>query len=132
MNTFDDNSLDYQRYDFYHMVSRIVALFIEFYVDLFMLWLLYRFMKPQKIVVNDRTEASALLFAHDGKRAKKILLEWCTDKEELRQREMLINKHKGFIDFVLKDWAAEIATETAVTLEFINQKDRETFYDYAK
>ena len=34
------------RYQYYETVTALVELNIEFYVDLFLLWLLYRFMKP--------------------------------------------------------------------------------------
>ena len=33
---------------------------------------------------------------------------------------------------MLKDWAAEIATEAAITLEFMDQADRDSIYKYAK
>ena len=54
------------RYAYYDAVDILVQKFIEIYVDLFLLWLLYRFMKPQKMLKDGRTEASALLFAHDA------------------------------------------------------------------
>ena len=45
------------------------------YVDLFLLWLLYRFMRPQRIDNDGLTEASTLLFAHDVTNAEKIIFE---------------------------------------------------------
>ena len=33
---------------------------------------------------------------------------------------------------MLDDWAKEMATEQAVTLEFMNQTDRDSIYKYAK
>ena len=77
-------------------------------------------MRPQTVLKNGKTEASAILFAHNGKEAKKMLIEWHKGEEEKRQSDNLSEKHQDFIDFVLKDWAAEIATEAAVTLEFID------------
>ena len=38
------------------------------------------------------TEASALLFAHDVKLAKKMLIEWHTREEEKRQNDNLKKK----------------------------------------
>ena len=87
----------------------------DFFVDLFLLWLLYRFMKPQRVHVDGKTEASALLFAHDGKEAQKLLLNWFTGDDEKLQK-----RHKDFIDFVIKDWITEIVLETSVTLEFMD------------
>ena len=89
-------------------------------------------MKPNKILQDGKTEASALLFAHDNQRAQQILLDSHTEQEELRQSEKLEKQHTEFIDFVLKDWAAEIATEAAITLEFMDQADRDSIYKYAK
>ena len=37
---------------------------------------------------------------------------------------MLEKKHREFIDFVIKDWIAEITTETQVTLEFMDRSER--------
>ena len=54
------------RYAYYDAIDILVQKFIEIYVDLFLLWLLYRFMKPQKILEDGKTEASALLFAHNA------------------------------------------------------------------
>ena len=112
---------------YYYQASRIAQLNVEIYVDLFLLWLLYRFMKPQKIFENGKTEASTLLFAHDGKRATEILRQSYFDDEETRHTEIMDKKHKEFIDFVIKDLANEIATESAVTLEFMDQSERDSF-----
>ena len=89
-------------------------------------------MKPQKVLLDGKTEASTLLFVHDGKRARNLLLEQHREEEELRQSQTLEKKHKEFIDFVLQEWAAEIPTEAAVTLEFMNQSDKDSIYKYAK
>ena len=45
------------------------------YVDLFLLWILYKFMKPQRELKDGRTEASVLLFAHDAAAAERSLLD---------------------------------------------------------
>ena len=41
---------EFYKFDYYEAVADLVSLNIEFYVDLFLLWLLYRFMKPQNIL----------------------------------------------------------------------------------
>ena len=38
--------IDAYRYKYYGQITSLVRLNTEFYVDLFLLWLLYRFMKP--------------------------------------------------------------------------------------
>ena len=104
----------------------MVQLNAEFYVDLFLLWLLYRFMKPQANLKDGRTEASVLLFAHDGKRAQVTLLRSYTGNDEQTKRELLERNYKEFVDFVIKDFIADITTETSVTLEFMDRSERES------
>ena len=104
----------------------LVKLNLEFYVDLFLLWLLYRFMKPQKNSQDGRTEASVLLFAHDGKRAQEILFGSQTSDGEQKKVESFQRNYKEFVDFVIKDLIADITTETSVALEFMNQSERES------
>ena len=45
-NSFDEDDKDYWKYQFYKDASDLANLNVEFYVDLFLLWLLHRFMKP--------------------------------------------------------------------------------------
>ena len=98
----------------------------DLYVDLFLLWLLYRFMKPQKNLQDGRTEASVLLFAHDGKRAQEILLVSCREDDEQIKVESFERNYKEFVNFAIKHLIADITTETSVTLEFMDQSERES------
>ena len=84
-------------------------------------------MKPQTNLQDGRTEASVLLFAHDGKEAQEILLRSYTGDDEKRKIELLQRNYKEFINFVIKDMIADITTETSVTLEFMNRSERESF-----
>ena len=61
------------------------------YVDLFFVWLLYRFMKPQKKVNGHKTEASVLLFAHDAQRAQQTLVEIYREDQDERRTETMRN-----------------------------------------
>ena len=67
-------SKQYWTFYYYQMLTELGSEFVDIYVDLFLLWLLYRFMKPQKILEDGRTEANALLFAHDAESAEQSLL----------------------------------------------------------
>ena len=69
-------------------------------------------MKPQTNLQDGRTEASVLLFAHDGKEAQVILLRSYTEDNEQRKVELLERNYKEFVDFVIKDVIADITTET--------------------
>ena len=63
----DDNLM------YYIQVAWLVALFAVFYTDCFLLWLLYRFMRPQETLISGNTIASATLFAHDPSLATENL-----------------------------------------------------------
>ena len=80
--SFDEDDKDYWKFQYYSDTSSLIQHNVEIYVDLFLLWLLYRFMKPQKNLQDGRTEASVLLFSHDGKRAQEILLDSYTKDDE--------------------------------------------------
>ena len=44
----DLNGKDKQTLTYYAQILYLIATFVDFYVDLFLLWLLYRFMRPQE------------------------------------------------------------------------------------
>ena len=90
------------------------------------MWLLYRFTRPQNSLQDGRTEASALLFAHDGKRAQEILVGSYTGDDEQRKVKAIEKNYKEFLNFVIKDMIADITTETTVALEFMNKSDRDS------
>ena len=102
------------------MIAKLASLNTEYCVNLFLLWLLYRFTKPEKKFKDGQTEASALLFAHDSKKVKEILSSKQEQNEEDGNVEKLENEHKEFYNFIIKDLIAGITTETAVTLEFMD------------
>ena len=56
------------KYTYYAALAELASACIDLYVDLFLLWLLYRFMQPQPILNDGRTQASTLLLslAHDS------------------------------------------------------------------
>ena len=70
------------------------------------------------------------MFAHDGKRATEILRMTYFDEEEARLTDTMDKKHKEFVDFVIKDLIAEIATESAVTLEFMDRDVRSSLVSF--
>ena len=83
-------------------------------------------MKLKNILQDGRTEASALLFAHDGKMAQELLFRSYSEDEEKRQGDLLEKKHRDFINFVIKDMIDERCTETAVALEFMDKEERDS------
>ena len=59
---------DYNTLGVYRDAFQLVSTCVDFYVDLFLLWLLYRFMRPDRGDIRFRKASSfssALLFAHD-------------------------------------------------------------------
>ena len=124
-DSVEEGSVDWIRYEYLATIAMLAQLNIGLYVDLFLLWLLYRFMKPQNILQDGSTEASALLFAHDGLEAQ-IHLGQCSEDEDNRQKELPEGKHQGFIAFLIKNLVADIATETSVVLEFMDRSERDS------
>ena len=90
----------------------MVSIFVDIYVDLFLLYLLYRFVKPQRILKNGQAEASILLFAHDAKRASNRLLESYKEEHEQKKAKMLKKKHEDFLAFVIRDMFSDFQTES--------------------
>ena len=122
--SFNGDKEVFWKYYFYYAITTIASMTVEFYVDLFLLFLLYRFMRPKKVLKNGMTEACALFFAHDSKRAKQMFLDWNT--EEDKGWERYFEKKREFNAFLSNDWASNISTELAVTLEFVNKDERDS------
>ena len=95
---------DKYRFDYIMNLTALMSGFVEMYVDIFFLWLLYRFMKPQKIFGDGKTEACALLFAHDADAAQENLLTEYKEMDDIWDAERLQKKHDDFLSFVIKDW----------------------------
>ena len=45
------------------------------YVDMFLLYLLFKFTKPHQKLLDGRSIASAVLFAHDHDSARDLIIE---------------------------------------------------------
>ena len=48
---------------------------VNYYVDLFLLWLLYRFIRPMESAESGNVKANALIFVHDTETADNGLLK---------------------------------------------------------
>ena len=72
----------------FEWVSLVEGL-VETYVDLFLIFLLYKFMRPQLKLEDGRTVASAVLFAHDHGSASNVLLQTVESRAEERTSDLL-------------------------------------------
>ena len=63
------------KYRYYYSLTMPLADIFDIYVNIFLLWLLYKFMKPQEILEGGRTVASTLIFVHDHNKAGDDLLD---------------------------------------------------------
>ena len=79
------------KYLYYFFLFDLIYAIFGFFVDLFLLWLLYRFMKPQKTIDGHRTEASVLLFAHDAQRAEQTLVDIYREDQDEKTAEIMRN-----------------------------------------
>ena len=55
-------------YKFYLTLSNLLELIVEFYVDMFLLWLLYRFLRPVELP-GDKSDVLGLLIVHNTRKA---------------------------------------------------------------
>ena len=93
-----EDSEDHWKYFYFYYLAKITAYFVGIYMDLFLLWLLYKFMKVQ-ITMRD-TEDEALnhletsttshstrvsLFAHDATSAATSLLNSFKEDREIKK-----------------------------------------------
>ena len=67
----------------------LVESLVDTYVDLFLIFLLYKFMKPQQKLEDGRTVASAVLFTHDHGSASTVLLQTVESRAEERTSDLL-------------------------------------------
>ena len=74
--------------EYYYALTVPISDFVDIYVNLFLLWLLYKFMKPQKMLASGRTVASTVVFAHDHIRAESSLLDSMIDNERERKEQI--------------------------------------------
>ena len=92
-----EDSEDHWKYFYFYTLAKITAYFVGIYMDLFLLWLLYKFMKVQ-ITMRDTEEAlnpletsttsrstSVSLFAHDATSAATSLLNSFKEDREIKK-----------------------------------------------
>ena len=65
--------VDRLKFEYYDNLLQLAYDLMDVYVDLFLLWLLYRFMKPQETLRNGNSISSTTLFAHDHEAAGQNL-----------------------------------------------------------
>ena len=114
------NKEEQSRFDFYAEVALLVSSCVQLYVDFFYLYLLYRFMKPKRFHQSSRTETSSLLFSRQSENSGELFFEELKGVEVSRPDQTTQQKNEEVSDFVMKGLVAEITTENAITLEFMN------------
>ena len=105
---------------YYFVVAGMVSHVFDVYSDLFMLWLLYRFMRPQPTEVDGGSASSStILFAHDHRIAGDGLFESLMQKYDECKAEKIKRQASAFLAFVIKEWTDEMRTEHSIGLEFM-------------
>ena len=94
--------------------------FVERYVDLFLLYLLYKFTKPEQKMDDGRSTASAMLFAHDHNTAGKTILKSIEQRHDERKEAMLKTQTEGFINYIVAEWANKMKQEVAIGYELLD------------
>ena len=106
---------DFQKFDYYAVFTQLVSVCFDIYVDLFLLWLLYKFMRPQIILSDGKTQASTLLFAHAH---NSISLIECSDESYKPKNP------SAFFTYMLKILTEGLRTESSIFDEFMDSSDR--------
>ena len=60
--------------DYYWIMTAKSQQQVNYYVDAFLLWLLYRFIRPTESSEQSNGKANALILVHDSERANNSLL----------------------------------------------------------
>ena len=77
-------------------------------------------MKPKRFHQSSRTETSSLLFSQQSENSEELFFEELKGVEVSRPDQTTQQKNEEVSDFVMKGLVAEITTENAITLEFMN------------
>ena len=101
-------------------VAALAFISINLYVDLFLIFLLFKFIKPKRILDDGRDEASAILFAHDARVAEVILLNSFRDRLGTEHSNNFQEMIDEFLGFVIKEWTKDIKLESSISFEFID------------
>ena len=101
------------------------------YVDLFLLYLLYKFTKPLSRLDDGRTTASAVLFAHDHATAGKAILKSFEQREDERKDRAIKLQTGNFINYIIAEWTNEMSQEVAIGYELLDhQSDSKSSVSY--
>ena len=118
-----DTKAIFDKYDYYSLITSIVSTCVDFYVDLFLLWLLYKFMKPQLILSDGKTEASVLLLslAHE------------TRSTDTKTGDNYHGRSaNAFLTYMLKILIDGLRTESSIFDEFMDKSDRSSILNHLK
>ena len=93
------------------MVIALVYACFDIYVDLFLLWLLYRFIRPQPVLKDSKNEAPTLLisYVHGSKIVGDCSIEWYQGKQA-----------NALLIYMLKILTEGLRTESSIFDEFID------------
>ena len=100
------------------------------YVDLFLLYLLYKFTKPLSRLDDGRTTASAVLFAHDHATAGKTILKSLEQREDERKDRAIKSQTENFFNYIIAEWTNEMSQEVAIGYELLDQSLRKSSVSY--
>ena len=100
------------------------------YVDLFLLYILYKFTKPLKRLDDGRTIASAVLFAHDHRTAGKTILKSLEQREDERKDRAIKSQTESFINYIITEWTNKMSQEVAISYELLDQSDSKSSVSY--
>ena len=94
----------------------------DFYVDCFMIWLLYKFRCP-----NRNQPDSCILYAHDHLQAAAKLKENLLDQKDEIENDKIKDQIYEYLAYLSKELSNSAQLESQIGQEFIDPAVRETF-----
>ena len=94
---------------------------IDFYVDLFLVYLLFRFTKPRPKQDEKLATTSAMDYAHDHTAASVLIQSTMESMTEKRKSILLSKQHADFINYVIAQWSEELKSSVGISNEFLDK-----------
>ena len=110
-STYAETDLDNQKFKFHFTVSNCLCDIIDIFTDLFLLWMLYKFIKPKDSNTENYNNITAVLFVQNQHTAEEILKESFIERHDQQKARMIKEQTDNFIRYVIKECAQELKTQ---------------------
>ena len=106
----------------------IIYHFVAFIGDMFLVYLLYKFSRPQEKRQDGRTAASAALFAHKPSPTSEDIEHHAGTMSEQGKGEEAQKQQKKLIDYLTDQWAEDFGQQMEIGYGFVEQESKMSEY----